>query len=147
MCPLQVLQPKTRGASSTSTYPRQTLVPHNDGLYHQHASFLWILTIVDRFSKMCRLVALPKLPSTIELSDILIQELFCFTGIPEDIVSNRGPQFASRVFREFCRNITLSLTSAYHPHSNGLAECMNHKVSKALRLPVQTDPTKWTSLV
>uniref|UniRef100_A0A3B3QSA7 Integrase catalytic domain-containing protein n=1 Tax=Paramormyrops kingsleyae TaxID=1676925 RepID=A0A3B3QSA7_9TELE len=104
-----------------------------------------ILTIVDRFSKMCRLVPLPKLPSASELAETLIQELFRFTGIPEDIVSDRGPQFASRVFREFCRklNITLSLTSAYHPQSNGLAERTNREVSKALRLLIRSDPTKW----
>uniref|UniRef100_A0A3B3SBH5 Gypsy retrotransposon integrase-like protein 1 n=1 Tax=Paramormyrops kingsleyae TaxID=1676925 RepID=A0A3B3SBH5_9TELE len=106
-----------------------------------------ILTIVDRFSKMCRLVPLPKLPSAAELADVLIQELFRFTGIPEDIVSDRGPQFASRVFREFCQklNITLSLTSSYHPQSNGLAERTNREVSKALRLLVRSNPAKWTS--
>uniref|UniRef100_A0A3B3RHI9 Integrase catalytic domain-containing protein n=1 Tax=Paramormyrops kingsleyae TaxID=1676925 RepID=A0A3B3RHI9_9TELE len=105
-----------------------------------------ILTIVDRFSKMCRLVALPKLPSAVELSEVLIQELFRITGIPEDIVSDRGPQFASRVFKEFCSklSITLSLSTAYHPQSNGLAERTNREVAKALRLLVRKDPTKWS---
>lgn len=87
-----------------------------------------ILTIVDKFSKICRLVALP---STAELSEILIQELFRFTGTPEDIVTNWGPQFASRVFREFCNklNITVSLTS---PQSNRLVERTNREVSDYL---------------
>uniref|UniRef100_A0A3B3QR72 Gypsy retrotransposon integrase-like protein 1 n=1 Tax=Paramormyrops kingsleyae TaxID=1676925 RepID=A0A3B3QR72_9TELE len=104
-----------------------------------------ILTLVDRFSKMCRLVALPKLPTSTELAEVLVREVFRHTGIPEDLVSDRGPQFASRVFKEFCAklNITLSLTSAYHPQSNGLAERRNREVAKALRLMTRHDPTKW----
>ncbi|KAL0198667.1 hypothetical protein M9458_007207, partial [Cirrhinus mrigala] len=37
------------------------------------------------------------------------------------IVSDRGPQFTSRVWRAFCAklNINVSLTSGYHPQSNG----------------------------
>lgn len=83
-----------------------------------------ILTIVDRFSKMCRLVALPKLPSTVELADVLITGLFCYYGLPEDIVSDQGLKFSSRIFREICHklNITLSLCSAYHLQTNGLAK-------------------------
>uniref|UniRef100_A0A3B3QD45 Gypsy retrotransposon integrase-like protein 1 n=1 Tax=Paramormyrops kingsleyae TaxID=1676925 RepID=A0A3B3QD45_9TELE len=106
-----------------------------------------ILTIVDRFSKMCRLVALPKLPTAVELADVLLHELFRVTGIPEDIVSDRGPQFASRVFKEFCTKlrISLSLTSAYCPQSNGLAERTNQEVSKALRLLCRNDPDSWSS--
>lgn len=108
-----------------------------------------ILTIVDRFSKMCRLVARAKLPTATELSEVLIHELFRFTGILEDLVSDRGPQFASQVFREFCGklNILLSLTSAYHPQSNGLAERTNREVAKAVRLLVRSDPAKWAQVL
>lgn len=106
-----------------------------------------ILPIVDRFFKMCHLVVLSKLPSAVDVSGILIQELFRFMGFPEDIVSDDGPQFASCVFREFCKklNISLSLTSAYHPQCNGLAEHINGEVSKALRLLCYTNPSTWSS--
>lgn len=73
-----------------------------------------ILTIVDLLSKMCCLVALPKLPSAMELSDILIQELFRFTGIPEDIVSDRGPRFTSWVFKEFYAKLMCFLALPLH---------------------------------
>lgn len=95
---------------------------------------------------MCRLVALPKLPSAVELADVLVQELFHVTSILEDIVSDRGPQFASCVFKEFCAklNITLSLTTVYHAQSKGLAKRTNQEVSKALKLLVKMDPTRWS---
>lgn len=50
-----------------------------------------ILTIVDRFSKAIHLVALSKLPSASETADLLIQHVFRLHGIPEAIVSDRGP--------------------------------------------------------
>ncbi|KAI3372064.1 hypothetical protein L3Q82_006708 [Scortum barcoo] len=59
------------------------------------------LTIVDRFSKASRFVALPKLPSARETADLLTVLVVPLHGIPQDIVS--GPQFISYVWREFCR--------------------------------------------
>jgi len=55
-----------------------------------------ILTVMDRFSKACRLIPLPKLPSAFETAGTLCNYVFRFYGLPEDIVSDRGPQFTSR---------------------------------------------------
>uniref|UniRef100_A0A3B3Q687 Gypsy retrotransposon integrase-like protein 1 n=1 Tax=Paramormyrops kingsleyae TaxID=1676925 RepID=A0A3B3Q687_9TELE len=106
-----------------------------------------VLTVVDRFSKMCRLIALPKLPSATELADVLIQWIFRYYGIPEDLVSDRGPQFTSHVYKAFCAklNVSLSPTSAYHPQSNGLAERTNQEVSKALHLLCKDKLSDWAS--
>ncbi len=59
--------------------------------------FTTILTVIDRFSKACRLIPLTKLPTAFETAEALIQQVFRFYGLPEDIVSDRGPQFTSRV--------------------------------------------------
>ncbi len=56
-----------------------------------------ILTVIDRFSKACRLIPLPKLPTALETAEALCNHVFRFYGLPEDIVSDRGPQFTSRV--------------------------------------------------
>ena len=61
-----------------------------------------MLTIVDRFSKSAHYVVLPKLPTASETVDPIVQHAFRPHGIPVDIVSNRGPQFISRVWKEFC---------------------------------------------
>ena len=76
-----------------------------------------VLTVVDRFSKMVRFIALPKLPSAKETAEVIMDQVFKIHGFPTDIVSDRGPQFVSRFWREFCRLIgaTASLTSGYHP--------------------------------
>ncbi|KAK1798925.1 hypothetical protein P4O66_007199 [Electrophorus voltai] len=75
-----------------------------------------VLSIVDRFSKMVRFVPLVALPTAWETADLLFHQF----GLPEDIVSDRGPQFTSRVWKELMGklNITVSLTSGYHPQDN-----------------------------
>ncbi len=94
-----------------------------------------ILTVVDRFSKSCRLIPLPKLPSALETAETLCNYVFRFYGLPEDIVSDRGPQFTSRVWSAFFRllNINVSLTSGYHPQSNGQTKRLNQELTRFLR--------------
>ncbi|KAI2646539.1 Transposon Tf2-8 polyprotein [Labeo rohita] len=91
-----------------------------------------VLTIIDRFSKACRFIPLPKLPTAWETAQILLHQVFRFYGLPEDIVSDRGPQFTSRVWRPFCAqlNNNVSLTSGYHPQSNGQVERLNQELTK-----------------
>ena len=61
-----------------------------------------ILTVVDRFSKSAHFIPLPKLPSAKETAELMLQHVFRLYGLPNDIVSDRGPQFTSRFWREFC---------------------------------------------
>ncbi len=80
-----------------------------------------ILTVIDRFSKACRLIPLPKLPTALETAKHLCNLVFRFYGLPEDIVSDREPQFTSRLWSAFFKalEVNISLTSGYHPQSNG----------------------------
>lgn len=83
-----------------------------------------ILTIVDRFSKSVHFVALPKLPSAWEMADLLMAHVFCLHGIPVDIVSDRGLQFTSQVWKELCwaPGTAVNMFSGYYPQSNGQTE-------------------------
>lgn len=81
-----------------------------------------ILTVIDRFSKACRLIPLPKLPTALQTAELLCNWVFRLYGLPEDIVSDRGPQFTSRLWKAFFQalNVNVSLTSGYHPQSSWL---------------------------
>ncbi len=83
-----------------------------------------ILVIVDRFSKSCRLLPLKGLPTAMETAELLFNQVFRYYGIPEDVVSDRGPQFISRVWKAFFSllGVSVSLSSGYHPQSNGQTE-------------------------
>eukprot|EP00066_Takifugu_rubripes_P028568 XP_011617834.1 PREDICTED: D(3) dopamine receptor-like [Takifugu rubripes] len=94
-----------------------------------------VLTVFDRFSKSAHFIPLPKLPSAAETGELLVQHVFLLHGLPTDIVSDRGPQFCSQVWRSFCSALgaSVSLTSGYHPQANGQAERTNQSLEDALR--------------
>ena len=105
-----------------------------------------VLTVVDRFSKMVRFIALPKLPSAKETAEIMLNHVFRIHGFPRDIVSDRGPQFISRYWKEFCKLIgaKVSLTSGYHPEANGQTERLNQQLETGLRCLVSQNPATWS---
>ncbi|KAI3365127.1 hypothetical protein L3Q82_010108, partial [Scortum barcoo] len=105
-----------------------------------------VLTVVDRFSKMAHFIPLPKLPSAKETAQVMINHVFRIHGLPTDIVSDRGPQFVSVFWKEFCRLLgaTVSLSSGYHPESNGQTERMNQELETCLRCLVAQNQTTWS---
>uniref|UniRef100_A0A8C8DLA6 Gypsy retrotransposon integrase-like protein 1 n=1 Tax=Oryzias sinensis TaxID=183150 RepID=A0A8C8DLA6_9TELE len=105
-----------------------------------------ILTVIDRFSKMAHFIPLPQLPTATETADIMINHVFRHHGIPADIVSDRGPQFISQVWKAFCTALgaTVSLTSGYHPQSNGQAERANQELEAALRCLAAQNQEDWS---
>lgn len=85
---------------------------------------------------------LPRLPSALETAEHLCNWVFRFYGLPEDIVSDRGPHFTSRVWSAFFQklNVNITLTSDYHPQSNGQAERLNQELTRLLILPLILPP-------
>uniref|UniRef100_A0A3Q4HTL8 Integrase catalytic domain-containing protein n=1 Tax=Neolamprologus brichardi TaxID=32507 RepID=A0A3Q4HTL8_NEOBR len=65
---------------------------------------------------------------------LLTQHVFRLHGIPRDIVSDRVPQFTSRVWREFCAELgaQVSLSSGFHPQINGQTERANQALEAML---------------
>ncbi len=80
-----------------------------------------VLTVVDRFSKADHFIPLLKRPSARETAVTVIDHVFCMHGLPMDVVSDRGSQFVSKFWKEFCRLLGAneSLSSGFHPQSNG----------------------------
>ena len=62
-------------------------------------------------------------------------DLFSAFGLPEEIVSDNGPQFISKEFSEFMKlnGIRHTLTLPYHPVSNGVAELSVQILKQALQ--------------
>ncbi|KAK3510271.1 hypothetical protein QTP70_032589 [Hemibagrus guttatus] len=70
-------------------------------------------------------------------------------GLPEDIVSDRGPQFTSRVWGSLCARlgIGVSLSSDYHPQSNGQAEHLNQEIGRFLRTYCSREQHRWSEFL
>ncbi len=105
-----------------------------------------VLTVVDRFLKAAHFIPLPKLPSAKETALIVINHVFRLHGLPIDMVSDRGPQFVSRFWREICKLLgaTVSLSSGFHPQSNGQTEQANQDLKRTLRCVVSKNPSSWS---
>uniref|UniRef100_A0A673AT68 Gypsy retrotransposon integrase-like protein 1 n=1 Tax=Sphaeramia orbicularis TaxID=375764 RepID=A0A673AT68_9TELE len=105
-----------------------------------------LLTIVDRFSKMAHFVPLPKLPSAKETAEAMLYHVCRLHGFPRDIVSDRGPQFVARFWRAFCSliGVSVSLSSGYHPQSNGQTEQLNQVLEAGLRVLASQNPASWS---
>ncbi len=58
-----------------------------------------ILVVVDRFSKACHLIPLPKIPTAGQTADLLMQHVLRIHGFPQDMVSDWGSQFTSRFWK------------------------------------------------
>ncbi|XP_039541338.1 uncharacterized protein K02A2.6-like [Pimephales promelas] len=54
----------------------------------------------------------------------VLRNLFAAYGLPEEVVSDNGPQFASAEFKQFLdkNGVKQTLVPPYHPASNGAAE-------------------------
>ncbi|KAL0193294.1 hypothetical protein M9458_011590, partial [Cirrhinus mrigala] len=115
-----------------------TDLPKSDG-------FTTILVVVDRFSKACKLIPLPGLPTAMNTAQLLFSQIFRHFGIPEDIVSDRGTQFTSRVWREFFRllGVSISLSSGYHPETNGQTERKIQEICRYLRSYCHNHQESW----
>ncbi|KAL0151631.1 hypothetical protein M9458_053032, partial [Cirrhinus mrigala] len=101
--------------------------------------------VVDRFSKACKLVPLRGLPTAMETAEHLFHQVFRHYGLPEEIVSDRGPQFTSHVWKAFkLLGITVNLSSGYHPQTNGQTERKIQELGRYLRAYCQDDQHSWS---
>ncbi|KAI2655949.1 Transposon Tf2-6 polyprotein [Labeo rohita] len=106
-----------------------------------------ILTIVDRFSKAVHLVALSGLPSAKTTAELILEHVVRLHGFPQDIVSDRGPQFTAKFWQAFCRLVgtTSSLSSGFHPQTNGQTERANQQLERFLRCFASEHQRSWAS--
>ena len=80
------------------------------------------LIVIDAHSKWPEVVVMPSTTST--KTTEALESLFAKYGLPEQFVSDNGPQFTSQEFTQFTRQhgIRHIRSAPYHPSSNGLAE-------------------------
>lgn len=64
-------------------------------------------------------------------------------------ISDRGPQFASKVFQAVCSGLGVrsTLSSAYHPQTDGESERVNQELEQYLQAFCNGDQTNWSQLL
>jgi len=93
-----------------------------------------ILVIVDRFTKMIRLKAMTTNISSEGVAKVYRDEIWKIHGAPKTILSDQGPQFASKFMEDFTKVLGTKrkLSTAYHPQTDGQTERINQEIGTFL---------------
>jgi transposase InsO family protein len=80
-----------------------------------------ILIVVDWYTKQARYFPCHDSLDAIGLAGILARKLVLRgAGVPQSVVSDRGPQFTSKFWAAFCHHLRINrrLSTAYHPQTD-----------------------------
>ena len=83
-----------------------------------------------------------------QLAKMFIQFVLRTHGLPSSIVSDHGTQFTSNFWKALCQQlgITVKLSTAHHPETDGQTEQQNQKLERYLQSYVnyfQDDWVQW----
>lgn len=94
-----------------------------------------ILVVVDRCSKMSHFIPCRESLTAADLADLLFHNVFKLHGLPDEIISDRGPQFVSTFWKQLLGrlNIDRKLASSRHPETDGQTERVNQILEQCLR--------------
>lgn len=109
---------------------------------------IWV--IVDRFTKMAHFIPLQKgKRNARDCARTFIREIWKLHGLPRTIVSDRDPIFTSNFWASLMEflDIKRSLSSAYHPQTDGQTERVNQTVEHYLRAFCSWEQDDWVDLL
>jgi len=106
---------------------------------------------VDRGYKTVYIIPTTKTIDSAGTSDLFLRYVFPHTGVMEQLISDRGPQFASKVGQHIYKalGIKSTMSTAYHPQTDGQTERYNQELEQYLRAFCdyrQDDWVKWLPL-
>ena len=105
-----------------------------------------ILVVVDQgLSKGVILTPCNKTLTSQDTAQLLLENLYKRFGLPDKIISDRGPQFASKAFVELLKllGIRSALSTAYHPQTDGTTERTNQEIEAYLSIYCASHPEEW----
>ena len=104
-----------------------------------------ICVFVCRLTKQVHLCATTNKVDGKETADMFLDKVLRLHGVPRDIVSDRGPQFAGSFWQGLTRALgaTPTLSTAYHPQTDGQTERANRVVADTLRLYCDQAQDDW----
>jgi Integrase zinc binding domain/Integrase core domain len=117
----------------------------------KHASKDVIMVVVDRLTKYAHFIALSHPYTAVTVAQAFFNNVYQFHGLPTSIVFDRDPVFTCRFWKELMHllGITLNMSTAYHPQTDGQIESVNQFVEHYLRSMLLAQPkacTKWLPL-
>ncbi|KAJ1572240.1 hypothetical protein NDA11_000860 [Ustilago hordei] len=108
-----------------------------------------ILVIVDRLTKFAILAPTHKTVTAKQTAVLLYGHMVRLFGYPDHMVSDRGRQFISGAWKAFAEQMGVkhSLSTAYHPQTDGQTERVNQVVEQYLRMYCNYEQNDWADLL
>ena len=104
-----------------------------------------ILVVCDRLSKMTHFVVTTEGTLAEGLVRLFRDNVWKLHGLPESVVSDRGPQFTAELMKELNRmlGIETRLPTAFYPQTDRQMERMNQELEQYLRFFVDHRQKDW----
>jgi transposase InsO family protein len=105
-----------------------------------------ILVVVDQgLSKEVILCPTTKTVTMDRIGDLLHENLYKRFGLPDKIISDRGPQFTAKAFRAMLSRLGVNsvLSTAYHPQTDGATERVNQEIEAYLAIYCHSHLETW----
>ncbi|KAF8638134.1 hypothetical protein AX16_010568 [Volvariella volvacea WC 439] len=82
-----------------------------------------------------------------ETAELIHNSIYRRFGLPRKIISDRGTQFAAQIFQEWQKLLgtKTTLSTAYHPQTDGETERMNQEIETYLRIYCGNFPKEWAT--
>jgi transposase InsO family protein len=104
-----------------------------------------IVVFVDKVTKMVHYVATTTTVTASQLATLFLREVVRLHGVPDSLLSDRDPRFTAHFWRSLWDRLgtKLTMSTAYHPQTDGQTERSNRTLEEMLRSYVNWRQTDW----
>ena len=104
-----------------------------------------ILVVVDQLTKMVHFILTTEKTSAERLARLFRDNMWKLHGLPESIISDRGPQFAAGLMKELNEilGIKSKLSMAFYPQTDEQTERVNQELEQYLRMFINHRQEQW----
>ena len=106
-----------------------------------------IMITVDRLTEIVHFSLTTEVLEIEGHANLYIRDIFQLHGVPEEILSDQSPAYASKLLRAIYQGIGIkpTMTTAYHPQTDGKTERMNAEIEQYLRAFCAYRQDDWAS--
>ena len=104
-----------------------------------------IVVFVDKLTGMRHYVATTTTVTAPKLAELFLREVVRLHGVPQSLLSDRDSRFTANFWRAFWGRLgtTLTMSTAYHPQTDGTTERANRTLETMLRSEVNFAQDDW----
>ena len=109
---------------------------------------MWVLTIIDHFTKWPMAIALPD-RTTALIAKAIFEQWICEHGVPANILSDQGKELISKGIQQLCARLGIAKvnTAGYNPTGNATVERFHRYLGAALCIVCERKALNWDDYI